>query len=55
MTLVGRTALSVETSTKVRTFASAAARATVSVPITLLRTPSMTLCSTSGTCLYAAA
>ena len=51
MTLVGRTALSVETSTKLATPLSIAARATFNVPSTLLATPSQGLCSTIGTCL----
>ena len=51
MMLVGLTALSVETSTKVSTPLSRAARAVRSVPRTLLQTPSMMFCSTSGTCL----
>ena len=51
MTLVGLTALSVETSTKDFTLFLTAAWAVVSVPSTLLLAPSMTLCSTIGTCL----
>src|SRR5690625_2897429 len=52
---VGRTALSVEISTKDSTPARMAASAQYQVPYTLLRTPSTTLCSTRGTCLEAAA
>ena len=51
MTLVGRTALSVEIRMKARTPAFTAASASVWVPKTLLRMPSTTLPSTSGTCL----
>ncbi|MNW16867.1 hypothetical protein D3C71_2158710 [compost metagenome] len=51
MTLVGRTALSVEMSTKHLTPLAMAALAMLKVPNTLLRTPSIGLCSTSGTCL----
>ncbi len=51
ITLVGRTALSVDTNTKLSTPASTAAQAVSRVPITLLRSPSTTLCSTIGTCL----
>jgi hypothetical protein len=51
MMLVGRTALSVLMSTKSRTPCADAAPAVISVPNTLLRTPSAGLCSTSGTCL----
>ena len=47
MTLVGRTALSVDTSTKVSTPASRAASAAYQVPNTLLATPSAMLYSTS--------
>ncbi|MCY1249475.1 hypothetical protein D9M72_630160 [compost metagenome] len=55
MMFVGRTALSVLIRTKLGTLHSMAIRAVVSVPIALFRTPSPGLCSTSGTCLYAAA
>ncbi|MNN74522.1 hypothetical protein D3C81_1907310 [compost metagenome] len=51
MTLVGRTALSVEMSTKLATPVCNAAWAVHSVPYTLLRIPSAMLCSTMGTCL----
>ena len=51
MTPVGRTALSEETSTKRRTPARAASRASVRVPRTLLASPASGLASTSGTCL----
>ena len=51
MILVGRTALSVETRTKLAAPVSIAARATFNVPRTLLATPSHGLCSTIGTCL----
>jgi hypothetical protein len=51
MMLVGRTALSVEMSTKVSTPATRAASAACQVPKTLLATPSATLYSTIGTCL----
>jgi hypothetical protein len=51
ITLVGLTALSVEISTKVSTPASSAASAVYQVATTLLCTPSMTFCSTIGTCL----
>ncbi|MNT47945.1 hypothetical protein D3C72_1847010 [compost metagenome] len=55
MTLVGRTALSVEIRTKLATPAFKAAWAVLSVPTTLFSSPSAMLCSTIGTCLYAAA
>jgi hypothetical protein len=56
ITLVGFTALSVETNTNFFTPQSIAARATTDVPSTLLRTASHVLVSSmSGTCLYAAA
>ncbi|MNL84764.1 hypothetical protein D3C87_2128440 [compost metagenome] len=55
MTLVGRTALSVEISTKSFTSASIAAWVSISVPNVLVRNPSTILVSTMGTCLYAAA
>ncbi|MNR42532.1 hypothetical protein D3C85_1610580 [compost metagenome] len=51
MTLVGRTALSVEISTKSLTPAAMAARASDKVPRALVETPSATFCSTMGTCL----
>ena len=51
MTLAGLTALSVEISTKVSTPVSSAASAVYQVLMTLLWMPSMTLCSTIGTCL----
>src|SRR5690554_6608726 len=53
--LVGRTALSVEINTKFCTLLAIAACAAFRVLITLLRIPSTVLCSTIGTCLYAAA
>ena len=55
MTLVGRTALSVEMSTKCSTPNSAESSATFRVPSTLLVIASATLLSISGTCLCAAA
>ena len=55
MILVGRTALSVEISTKSCTPHSTAAVDRVRVPNALVRMPSAGLCSTMGTCLYAAA
>ncbi|MNW00698.1 hypothetical protein D3C71_1962270 [compost metagenome] len=55
ITLVGRTALSVEISTKLRTPARSADCAVCRVPMVLFSTPSAMLCSTIGTCLYAAA
>ena len=55
ITFVGRTALSVEMSTNDFTLCSAAHLATLYVPNTLFLTPSITLYSTKGTCLYAAA
>ncbi|MNV99944.1 hypothetical protein D3C71_1953780 [compost metagenome] len=51
ITLVGRTALSVLTSTKSLTPHSAATRAVIIVPRVLFLTPSAGLCSTIGTCL----
>ncbi len=51
MTLVGRTALSVDTSTNSRVPWLIAACATLRVPRTLLRTASRTFRSASGTCL----
>ncbi|MNR52131.1 hypothetical protein D3C85_1719170 [compost metagenome] len=51
MTLVGRTALSVEMSTKLLTPACKAACAVFKVPMTLFNNPSAILCSTMGTCL----
>ena len=52
MTLVGFTALSVETSTNLRAPARCAARATAMVESTLLRTASKAFSSSiSGTCL----
>ena len=51
ITLVGRTALSVDTNTKRLTELASAARAMLSVPNTLLSTPSPALSSTIGTCL----
>ncbi|MNT81776.1 hypothetical protein D3C72_2214070 [compost metagenome] len=51
ITLVGRTALSVDTSTKYSTADSIAARAMFRVPKTLFMMPSAALHSTSGTCL----
>ncbi|MNL89988.1 hypothetical protein D3C87_2206820 [compost metagenome] len=51
ITLVGRTALSVDTSTKYSTADSMAARAMFKVPKTLFMMPSAALHSTSGTCL----
>ena len=51
MTLVGRTALSVEIITKEPTPAVIASSRTVRVPKTLFFTPSMTFFSRSGTCL----
>ena len=51
ITLVGRTALSEETRIKRSTPASAASRASVWVPKTLLASPGSGLASTSGTCL----
>ena len=55
ITFVGRTALSVEINTKDFTFALIAALAVLYVPKMLFCTPSTTLYSTIGTCLYAAA
>ena len=55
MMLVERTALSVEMSTRCRTFAASAASTTLCVPSTLLRNASSTFVSMSGTCLCAAA
>ncbi|MNR53540.1 hypothetical protein D3C85_1735710 [compost metagenome] len=49
--LVGRTALSVDTSTKYSTADSMGARAMFKVPKTLFMMPSDALHSTSGTCL----
>ena len=51
ITLVGRTALSVEIRTQVSAPVSSARRATVSEPKTLLRKPCCMFDSTSGTCL----
>src|SRR5690606_19640108 len=51
ITLVGRTALSVEISTKFSTWHLIAAWAVFSVPNTLFMMPSAMLCSTMGTCL----
>ncbi|MNE45323.1 hypothetical protein D3C80_1396020 [compost metagenome] len=51
ITLVGRTALSVEISTKLATPACKAAWAVCKVPMTLFSKPSAILCSTIGTCL----
>ena len=51
ITLVGFTALSVETSTKASTPASIAASAVTQAEKVLLRTPSTALFSTMGTCL----
>jgi hypothetical protein len=51
ITFVGSTALSVDTSTNVSTFASIAASAVYHVPNTLFWSPSIMFCSTSGTCL----
>src|SRR3546814_2101452 len=51
MTLVGRTALSVDMRTKFGTDRASASRAIVRVPNTLTLIPSPGLCSTSGTCL----
>ena len=53
--LVGRTALSVEMSTRCSTPNSAASSATFRVPRTLLVTASAMFASISGTCLCAAA
>ena len=56
MTLVGLTALSVDTSTNFSTFASTAARPSTQVPNALLRTACQAFSSSiSGTCLYAPA
>ena len=55
MTLVGRTALSVEMNTKWLTSCCTDASTMFLVPITLLVTASITLSSMSGTCLCAAA
>src|SRR5579884_2942883 len=55
ITLVGRTALSVETCTNSRVPCAIAASATLRVPSTLLRAASSTLRSAIGRCLYAAA
>ena len=55
MVFVGRTALSVDISTKFLTPESIADIAQFNVPKTLLSTPSVLLNSTMGTCLYAAA
>ena len=51
ITLVGRTALSVEMRMQVSAPVSSAARATASVPKTLLRRPCCMFASTIGTCL----
>ena len=51
MMLVGRTALSVDTSTKRSTPSDSAASARMIVPKVLLRSPETALCSTMGTCL----
>ena len=51
ITLVGRTALSVEMRMQVSTSASSAARATTSVPKTLFSRPCCMFTSTIGTCL----
>ncbi|MCY1547828.1 hypothetical protein D9M68_839080 [compost metagenome] len=51
ITLVGRTALSVEINTKCSTPAFTAAWAVKVEPSTLFSTPSAMLCSTIGTCL----
>ena len=55
MTVAGRTALSVDTSTKRFAPASPAAAATMRVATALLRTASTGFSSINGTCLYAAA
>ena len=55
MTLVGFTALSVETWTTARAPKASAASATLREPSTLVATPSVGLRSTIGTCLSAAA
>ena len=55
ITLVGRTALSVEISTNDATPHLRAACAARNVPRTLTLTPSISFASTIGTCLYAAA
>jgi len=55
ITLVGRTALSVEMSTNTPVSYVRAARATFSVPSTFTRNASSECSSISGTCLYAAA
>ena len=52
--LVGRTALSVEIKTKFLTLLAIAASIHASVPNTLTLSPATGLCSTKGTCLYAA-
>ena len=51
MMLVGRTALSVDTSTNRSTPPFSAASARTAVPKVLLRRPATALCSTIGTCL----
>ena len=55
MTLVGRTALSVEIKTKVSTPFLTAAFKLNAVPMALFFSPANGLHSTNGTCLYAAA
>ena len=55
ITVFGFTALSVDTSTKLRASNSIATSAIVRVPSVLLRTDSSGFASMSGTCLYAAA
>ena len=51
MTLVGRTALSVEISTTRSTPTARAHSATTPVPKVLFRSPPIGFCSTIGTCL----
>jgi hypothetical protein len=55
MTLVGLTALSVESITILATPVAAAARATLWVPMMLFRIAAQMFSSTMGTCLWAAA